>query len=239
MGAAELPGAPGLQRDPPDFGSLLIQRARWANGGLLIVPNLVRYLIANRFHPRALASALVRFHYLSSIATGSLAMLLLLIALVLPVDSSLYSIWLLVMGAAYLVPYWRDMRRLGYRGGDILRVSAFNAMLVPINLAGVHKSLRQAITGLRTPFARTPKVAGRTAAPTWAVLSIWALLAWCGLAFTVNLLAEEPLKAFVALVTTVAFGYAAVTFVGLLEGWQDVSRSLPIPSRRRKDRLSR
>lgn len=220
---------------PPDFGSLLIQRARWANGGLLIVPNLVRYLLVHRFHPRAVASALVRFHYLSSIATGSLAMLLLMIALVIPVDSSLYSMWLPVMGAAYLLPYWRDMRRMGYRHGDILRVSAFNVMLVPINLAGVNKSLRQAVTGLRTPFARTPKVEGRTAAPTWAVLSIWALLAWGVLAFVVNLLAEEPLQAFMALATTAGFGYAAVAFVGLGEGWEDVARSLPDPARRRSD----
>src|SRR5437762_4320534 len=29
---------------PPDFGSLLIQRRRWANGGLLILPKLIRYL---------------------------------------------------------------------------------------------------------------------------------------------------------------------------------------------------
>jgi hypothetical protein len=163
-------------------------------------------------------------------------MLLLMAALVIPVDSSLYSSWLLVMGAAYLVPYWRDMRRMGYRGGDILRVSAFNAMLVPINLAGVHKSLRQAITGLRTPIARTPKVEGRTAAPTWAVLSIWALLGWCVLAFVLNLLAAEPVKAFMALATTAGFGYAAVTFVGLAEGWEDVARSLPSSARKRKNR---
>jgi cellulose synthase/poly-beta-1,6-N-acetylglucosamine synthase-like glycosyltransferase len=28
---------------PPDFGSLIIQRRRWANGPLLIVPKLLRY----------------------------------------------------------------------------------------------------------------------------------------------------------------------------------------------------
>src|SRR5439155_63876 len=29
---------------PPDFGALLIQRRRWANGGLIILPKLLRYL---------------------------------------------------------------------------------------------------------------------------------------------------------------------------------------------------
>ena len=36
---------------PPDFGALLIQRRRWANGGLLILPKLLRY-VAGRA-PRA------------------------------------------------------------------------------------------------------------------------------------------------------------------------------------------
>ncbi len=35
-----------------------------------------------------------------------------------------------------------------------------------------------------------------------------------------------------ALVTTAGFGYAAVAFVGLGEGWEDVARSLPGPARR-------
>src|SRR5438552_17723838 len=30
---------------PPDFGSLLIQRRRWATGGVIILPNLVRYVV--------------------------------------------------------------------------------------------------------------------------------------------------------------------------------------------------
>ena len=48
---------------PPDFGALLIQRRRWANGGLLILPKLLRYLTHARpsgirlvegFFPRSL-----------------------------------------------------------------------------------------------------------------------------------------------------------------------------------------
>ena len=36
---------------PPDFGSLLIQRRRWANGGVIIVPKLMRYLTARNDGP--------------------------------------------------------------------------------------------------------------------------------------------------------------------------------------------
>ena len=29
---------------PPDYGALIVQRRRWANGGLIILPKLLRYL---------------------------------------------------------------------------------------------------------------------------------------------------------------------------------------------------
>src|SRR5208282_3162225 len=33
---------------PPDFGALIVQRRRWANGGLLLLPKLLRHLPANK-----------------------------------------------------------------------------------------------------------------------------------------------------------------------------------------------
>ena len=39
----------------------------------------------------------------------------------------------------------------------------------------------------------------------------------------------------VALVTTAGFGYAAVSFVGIAEGWEDVARSLRSVGRRRRE----
>ena len=142
---------------PPDFGSLLIQRTRWANGGLLIVPKLVQHALARRFGAMTIPSFLLRLHYLTSIATGSIGMLLLLF---LPVDPALFSFWMPVLAAAYFSLYWRDLLQNGYLPGDILRTSVFNFMLLPINLAGVMKSVQQGVTGVRTPFARTPKVVG-------------------------------------------------------------------------------
>src|SRR6516165_874057 len=32
---------------PPDFGALVIQRRRWANGGVLLVSKLIREMLAN------------------------------------------------------------------------------------------------------------------------------------------------------------------------------------------------
>lgn len=44
-----------------------------------------------------------------------------------------------------------------------------------MNLAGVLKSLQQAATGRKIPFARTPKVTNRTAAPAIFVLLPWLI----------------------------------------------------------------
>ena len=49
--ALQLPRAPRYSATPPDFGSLRIQRQRWANGGLLILLKL-REQFAGRRRPR-------------------------------------------------------------------------------------------------------------------------------------------------------------------------------------------
>ena len=36
---------------PPDFGSLVVQRSRWANGGLLILPKLLRIILRRSERP--------------------------------------------------------------------------------------------------------------------------------------------------------------------------------------------
>jgi hypothetical protein len=208
---------------PPDFGSLLIQRTRWANGGLLIVPKLVGHALTRPFGAITIPSFLMRLHYLTSIATSSLGLLILL---VLPVEAELFSIWMLVMAAAYVSMYWRDLLQNGYRPGDMLRVYAFNLMLLPINLAGVLKSIQQGITGKRTPFARTPKVEGRTGAPAWAVLSLWALLSWSLLVGILHMVDRSWLDAAFFLIIAGGLSYALVAFVGLKASWDDATRSI-------------
>jgi cellulose synthase/poly-beta-1,6-N-acetylglucosamine synthase-like glycosyltransferase len=51
---------------PPDFGALLIQRRRWANGGLLILPKLLRHLARSGSIRGVLREGFMRCHYLAS-----------------------------------------------------------------------------------------------------------------------------------------------------------------------------
>lgn len=154
---------------PPDFGSLVVQRRRWANGGLLILPKLWRQVRMRRFRrePVRLSELALRVNYMASISWASFGLLFLLFY---PFDSRLLSP--LVLGAAlpYFLAMGSDLREGGHRFSDIFRIYGFNLVLLPVNLAGVLKSIQQAFTGEKIPFVRTPKVRNRTAAPGWHVL---------------------------------------------------------------------
>ncbi len=139
---------------PPDFGALLIQRRRWANGGLIILPKLLRYLVRRPRTKKKMVEGVVRFHYLTSIAAVNIGLLLLFIY---PFKENMQTFWLPLTALPYFYLYGRDLVSLGYKWSDTLRVYALNMCLISINLGGVFKSISQGITGERIPFVRTPK----------------------------------------------------------------------------------
>ncbi len=149
---------------PPDFGSLCIQRRRWANGGLLLIPKLHRKnkLQRQRGERPRFGETFLRWNYMSSVATSSLALIVLL---GFPFDATLISPLLGLIALPYFVAMAADLRACGYKRLDIFRIYGFNLLLVPVNLAGMTSSLTQAITASRSAFARTPKVKNRTVAP--------------------------------------------------------------------------
>lgn len=162
---------------PPDFGSLVVQRRRWANGGLLILPKLWTQVRRRRQRREAvlLRELLLRVNYMSSIAWASFGLLFLL---AYPYDSRLLSPLVLVAALPYFLAMGSDLRDCGHRFSDIFRIYGFNLVLLPVNLAGVLKSLQQAFTGDKIPFVRTPKVKNRTAAPGLYVLVPYLIVAF-------------------------------------------------------------
>jgi cellulose synthase/poly-beta-1,6-N-acetylglucosamine synthase-like glycosyltransferase/peptidoglycan/xylan/chitin deacetylase (PgdA/CDA1 family) len=204
---------------PPDFGALLIQRRRWANGGLLIVPKLWRWLRTGAGRPAGTGELLLRLHYLTSLAVANVALLLLL---GLAFDQSFASIWLPLTAAPYYILYAADLRQIGYRRRDVLRVYALNLLLIPVNLGGVMRSIHQACTGRRSTFGRTPKVVGRTAAPAGYVLAEAGLLTWLTFGALMELEAGHQLNGLFALANAVFLSYALVRFVGLRQACEDL-----------------
>lgn len=147
---------------PPDFGSLAVQRQRWANGGLLIFPKLWR-LYRERKHagkPLSKLEFLVRTNYMLSIAWSSIGLVFLL---AYPYDGRLLSPLVLLAASPYFIAMAMDLRYARYKYSDIFLIYGFNLILLPVNLMGTFKSLQQAVTTKKIPFARTPKVKNRTA----------------------------------------------------------------------------
>ncbi len=204
---------------PPDFGALLIQRRRWANGGLIIFPKFCRYVTRRAPVPSRIGHTLMGVHYLTSLATINLGILALLM---LPLELALRSPWLPMAMLPYLLLYVRDLVRIGYRASDILGVYALNLLLVPVHLGGVFKSIAQIVTGKRTPFGRTPKVADRTAVPVFYLVATYGFLTFCGLILAVDLENGRWPHALFAGVNGTILAYAILRFVGLRASARDL-----------------
>jgi len=213
---------------PPDFGSLVIQRRRWANGGLLVLPKLLRLLCRGPWHAGRLAEGWMRGHYLMSIACVNISLLALLLH---PFDRAQRGWWFPVAALPYFVLYGRDLMISGYGRLDLVRVYALNLLLVPVNLGGVLKSLRQAFTGRRSAFGRTPKVQSRTAVAPVYLVAEFALLALLGLRLFADLAEHQRMHAFFVATNGGLLLWAVVRLIGLRESAEDLRLQLGRTSR--------
>jgi hypothetical protein len=211
---------------PPDFGALVIQRRRWANGPVLIIPKLLRYAFSGADRLRRLPETILRFYALSSV-TGAFSMLLVTCAR-FPDAKRLPMAWLMMSAVPYYILYCRDLRAAGYQWWDLPRVYAMNLLLMPVNLAGLLKSLCQAVTGQRSVFARTPKVPGRTAAPPVHIILPMVVLASVVLS-TLRVI-DHGGWAYGAygILNCVCLGYAILIYIGVRAGFEDVGASLAL-----------
>lgn len=233
---------------PPDFGSLSIQRRRWANGGLLILPKLwaVRQGRMLRGEHTSHVTTMLRLNYLASTCWSSIALLFLLY---FPFASKLLSPMVLIVALPYFLAMSADLRRCGYRRSDIFRIYGLNLILLPVNLAGVLKSVQQGITGRRIPFARTPKVANRTATPFLFALSPLLIIGYSMLTVYRDINQEYWVNAAFALFNTLTASYALFALMGLRHALVDICLGVwehlhapegapsPTPLRRRRSRV--
>lgn len=210
---------------PPDFGSLVVQRRRWANGGLLILPKYWRQL---RLRRRAgeqirMSEVLLRVNYMASIAWASVGLVFLL---AYPYDSRLLSPLIIATALPYFLTMGADLRQCGYKFTDIFRIYGFNLILLPVNLAGVLKSLQQALTGEKIPFARTPKVKNRTAAPWLYALAPVLIVAFSVLTCWRDVEQQNWGNAAFAAFNALCGTWAFVAYVGVWNAVVDITLGL-------------
>jgi cellulose synthase/poly-beta-1,6-N-acetylglucosamine synthase-like glycosyltransferase len=147
---------------PPDFGSLLIQRRRWANGGLIILPKLIKHMLAAPKTAKLMKGFCLHFYYLASSTIGCMTMLMWM---VYPFGKLTSNALLPMISLPFFLLLMRNLRDAGYRRREIINIYTANLLLMPIHMGGVLKQFQQIITGKKIPFGRTPKVLDRTAAP--------------------------------------------------------------------------
>ncbi|WP_250028794.1 EAL domain-containing protein [Paractinoplanes maris] len=199
---------------PPDFGSLAIQRQRWANGGLLILSRLKDQFRAKakREDKNRFGEYFLRVNYMASIFWSSVC---LVVMLVYPFNKDLLNPILLLISVPYFFMMAADLKHLGYKRSDMLRIYGFNLILLPVNLSGSIASLLQLLTGEKSAFKRTPKVRNRTTAATSYLFLPLALIALC--VYTVYVDIQHHLwnnLVFAALNLSLSL-YAMMAFVGL------------------------
>lgn len=205
---------------PPDFGSLLIQRRRWANGGMIILPKLLGYAWRAKKDLRLLKELFMRVNYLALTTFGCAVTMLFFFY---PFGQQIITQALIYSSIPLLLLYARDLKLTGYRYSDVLRVCALNLMLMPVILGGVLKQFQQMITARKIPFGRTPKVPGRTAAPAlYCLLEVSLTVMF--ILMTVDYAANGRWHQFgFASLNAGLFVYALLNFIGLRAAFQDIA----------------
>jgi cellulose synthase (UDP-forming) len=207
---------------PADFGSLAVQRQRWSNGGLIIFPMLLAQVIGSRGRWRRSLELLLRSHYLLSPLIGNTAVFMLLL-----ISAGARS---LVMAPLVMLPYFiiygLDLKRNGYRFGDLFAVSSLNLILMPVNFSGILASISQLLTGRKAAFSRTPKVAGRTSTRARYVLFNLIMLSVLGWYVASGLFAGDVLGSLVPGVSLSLYAYGIYRFIGPVAGAADLLAGL-------------
>ena len=210
---------------PPDFGSLTIQRRRWACGGLLILPKLWRQsrALRSRGERNRFGEYFLRVNYMGSIAWANVCVLLLL---AYPFSDQLLSPLVPLVALPYFVVMASDLNYCGYKWSDVFRVYGFNLVLLPVNLAGAGNSLLQYLTGEKVAFKRTPKVADRTTSPLLFVLLPYLLVLLSVYTVVADYYGGRWVNLTYALINSVLATYAILAYVGFGNSLVDIWANL-------------
>lgn len=206
---------------PPDFGSLVVQRRRWANGGLLIIGKFFRIVHARHQQGNdvKLGEWALRVNYMASIAWSSFGLMFLL---AYPFDQRLLSPWVVLASLPYFATMSSDLKRNGYKRSDIFRIYGFNIVLLTVNLSGTLKSIQQGMTNTKIPFARTPKVNNRTASPALYVTVPWVIIIYSCMVFYADTLSHNWGNAVFAGFNAIVTFWALTAYIGIWHSVQDM-----------------
>lgn len=119
-----------------------------------------------------------------------------------------------------------DLKYCGYKRSDVFRIYGFNLILLPINLAGVLKSLQQALSAKKIPFARTPKVKNRTITPLLYVITPILIVAFSVFTLWRDVNAQNWWNAAFAGFNALVATWAILSYIGFWNMLADIWRGL-------------
>ena len=207
---------------PPDFGSLSIERRRWANGGLLILGKLHRTSRARRAAGNRIkrSELFLRWNYMASISWSSTSLPVLL---AFPFSATLISPLLGVIALPYFIAMASDLRYCGYKPArrvPHLRLQPHPARRQPGRHPLLHRPGHHRVQGTLRPhpqvFATAPSSPRsfslpRTSSSAWPASTLYHAY--------VNHLTENT---FYAAMNVVLACYAVVAFIGLRNSLVDL-----------------
>lgn len=206
---------------PPDFGSLCIQRRRWADGGLVILPKLFRQARARHKTGKRnrIGELILRTNYMASLTWTSVGLMVLLSY---PFAPQLGIPLVGLIALPYFVGMANDLRYLGYKRRDIFRLYGFNLILIPVNMAGSGSSIVQMFTGEKGSFGRTPKIRKRTVAPMLFVVTPYLVIALAAFTAYRDFEFHRWFNLVFATLNFVLASYAVLRFIGILNSVVDI-----------------
>jgi EAL domain-containing protein (putative c-di-GMP-specific phosphodiesterase class I) len=132
-----------------------------------------------------------------------------------PFNADLLNPILLLVSVPYFLMMSADLKYLGYKRVDVLRIYGFNLILLPVNLSGSFASILQLLTGEKSAFKRTPKVRNRTTAATTYLVLPMLLIALCAWTVVRDVQEHRWANLVFAGLNLVLSTYAMVAFVGV------------------------
>lgn len=181
------------------------------------------------------AEILLRLNYLASIAWASFGLIFLL---AYPIDGRLLSPFVLLAALPYFIAMSSDLKYSGYKRSDVFRIYGFNLILLPVNLAGVLKSMQQALSAKKIPFARTPKVKERTVSPMLYVISPLIVIGFSLFIFWHNKVQHNWGNAAFAAFNAITASWAVVEFIGIkntiVDVWLSILNWLYVPVKKKQ-----
>ena len=122
--------------------------------------------------------------------------------------------------------YLRDIKNIEHKLSDFLKIYALNLILIPINVGGFVKSIKQVISGQKNTFITTPKFKNITFAPILFILLEYGLWVYSGIAIFYYIWKQLWFSASYSFFNFICLTYAIPNYIGVPVILQKIAKDI-------------